>query len=198
MVDKLSPEDSISRRVREERLRRGWTLVQLAERARVSRAMISKIERGQSSPTAVLLARLADAMGLSLTSLMTERAAARPALRRVRDQPQWRDPSNGYVRRLVSPPGEEGDTEVVAVDLPVGVAVRFEADHFRTDEQVLLIEGRLRLDMGDTRLDLAPGDCARVAVDRPHAFTNIGDAPARYLVVMRHCGDSTRRSPPST
>jgi transcriptional regulator with XRE-family HTH domain len=181
-----TPEALISRRVREERSKRGWTLVQLAERARVSRAMISKIERAESSPTAALLARLADAMQLSITSLMSERPAARPALRRVQDQPHWRDPSTGYVRRLVSPAGDDGDTEVVAIELPVGVAVSFDADNLRTDEQVVLLEGQLRLEVGESIVDLAPGDCARIAVDQRHAFCNVGNAPARYLVVMRH------------
>ena len=191
MVDKNphdeTPEALISRRVREERSKRGWTLVQLAERAHVSRAMISKIERAQSSPTAVLLARLADAMSLSLTALMSERPQSRPALRRLHEQPQWRDPSSGYVRRLVSPAGDDGDTEVVAIDLPAGASIRFEAsDNLRTDEQVLLLEGRLRLELGESHLDLAPGDCARIDVARPHAFCNVGTVAARYLVVMRH------------
>ncbi len=191
MVDKHpdppSPETLISRRVREERARRGWTLVQLAERAQVSRAMISKIERGESSPTAVLLSRLADALGTSLTALMSDRASTPSALRRVDEQPLWSDPSTGYVRRLVSPPGDEGDTEVVAIDLPAGARIHFEAaDHLLSDEQVLLLEGRLRLEVGDARFDLAPGDCLRIAADQARTFRNDGAEPARYLVVMRH------------
>lgn len=148
--------------------------------------MISKIERGESSPTAVLLSRLADAMGLGLTSLMSEPPTSRPALRRVHEQPHWRDPATGYVRRLVSPLGVDGDTEVVAVELPAGVRVSFDAsDNVRTDEQVVLLEGQLRLELGGNCFDLAPGDCARVAVDQRHVFCNIGPVPARYLVVMR-------------
>jgi len=185
-LEDQTPEALISRRVREERSKRGWTLVQLAERAKVSRAMISKIERAESSPTAALLARLADAMQLSLTSLMSDRPPSRPALRRVHDQPHWRDPSTGYVRRLVSPAGDDGDTEVVAIDLPVGMTVSFEADNVRTDEQVVLLQGQLRLEVGESSFDLAPGDCARIAVDQRHTFCNIGTSPARYLVVMRH------------
>lgn len=186
MVDK-TPESLISRRVREERARRGWTLVQLADRSRVSRAMISKIERGESSPTAVLLARLADAMGVSLTKLMSERPSARPALRRVHEQPLWRDPSTGYVRRLVSPTGNEGDAEVVAIDLPAGARIHFEAaDNLLSDEQVLLLEGRLRLEVGDARFELVPGDCLRIAAEQARTFCNDGSVPARYLVVMRH------------
>jgi transcriptional regulator with XRE-family HTH domain len=179
-------DDLIPRRLREERLARGWTLDQLAARSAVSRAMISKIERGQSSPTAALLARLASAMGLSLSSLMSERGAAAPAMRRVHDQPVWIDPQTGYARRLVSPNGGEGDVEIVAIELPAGAAVEFdEAENLRSDEQVLMLEGRLMLQTGEARFDLLPGDCARFSADLAHKFVNTGDTVARYLVVRR-------------
>lgn len=182
-----SPESLIPRRVREERQRCRWTLEQLAERAGVSRAMISKIERGESSPTAVLLSRLGAAMGVSLSSLMSAPRAVAPALRRVADQPVWVDPETGYVRRLVSPMGGEGDVEVVAIELPTGAAVTFSPSAtLRSDEQVLLLEGALVLDSGGVRLELQPGDCARLDSDRDHAFRNEGPAVARYLVVKRH------------
>jgi transcriptional regulator with XRE-family HTH domain len=179
-------DDLIPKRLREERLARGWTLDQLAARSAVSRAMISKIERGQSSPTAALLARLASAMGLSLSSLMSERGAAAPAMRQVRDQPVWIDPQTGYARRLVSPNGGEGDVEIVAIELPAGAAVEFdEAENLRSDEQVLMLEGRLMLQTGEAQFDLLPGDCARFSADLAHKFVNTGDAVARYLVVRR-------------
>jgi transcriptional regulator with XRE-family HTH domain len=60
----------ISARIRIERESRGWSLSELAERASVSRAMIHKIERGDSSPTATLLARLSGAFGISMSTLI--------------------------------------------------------------------------------------------------------------------------------
>lgn len=186
MAQPDAPESLIPRRVREERLQRRWTLDQLAERSGVSRAMISKIERGESSPTAALLARLGGAMGVSLSALMSPARAPGPALRRVGDQPVWVDPETGYVRRLVSPPGGDGDVEVVAIELPAGRRVAFvPSGSVRSDEQVLLLEGALTLDSGGERLDLRPGDCARLDAGRAHAFINDGAAVARYLVVKR-------------
>ena len=103
----------VPQRLREERTQRGWTLDELATRSGVSRAMISKIERGHSNPTAVLLSRLADALGLSMTALMTEARSGKSAMRPMCEQPTWVDPQSGYVRRLISPPGDNGDVEVV-------------------------------------------------------------------------------------
>ncbi len=60
----------ISARIRIERESRGWSLNDLAERAGASRAMIHKIERGESSPTASMLGRLSGAFGISMSTLI--------------------------------------------------------------------------------------------------------------------------------
>lgn len=187
MTTDNSPESLIPKRVREERVRRGLTLEQLAAQADVSRAMISKIERGESSPTAVLLSRISDAMGLSLSALMSESRSLSPAMQRVQEQQHWVDPETGYVRRLISPPGDNGDVDVVAIDLPPGKTVAFTAtESLHSDDQVLLLEGQLMLRNGDTVYELRPGDCARISTRQEHSFGNTGEVIARYLVVKRH------------
>ena len=62
----------IAARIRGERTARRWSLDDLADRASVSKAMISKIERAEASPTAALLGRLSGAYGLTLSSLLAE------------------------------------------------------------------------------------------------------------------------------
>ena len=96
----------IAARLLAERAGRGWSLEQLAERSGVSRAMISKVERGESSPTAALLGRLSAAFGLTLSQLLAraEQGDAR-LLNRERDQERWRDPQTGFERRTLTPPG---------------------------------------------------------------------------------------------
>src|ERR1700754_5196322 len=106
----------IARRLRLERDRRGWSLAELAERSGVSKAMISKIEREEVSPTAAILARLAVAFDLTLATLLL-RAEGGPRLARAVAQPVWRDPATGYVRRQVfSRP--DHPLELVEVELP--------------------------------------------------------------------------------
>ncbi len=64
------PTDGLARRLRLEREARGWSLGDLAARSGVSKAMISKVERAEASPTAVLLGRLSGAFGLTLSTLL--------------------------------------------------------------------------------------------------------------------------------
>lgn len=117
---------------------------------------------------------------------MTAAEAPRHAVSRRDAQPQWRDSASGYVRRLGSPPGGDGDTDIVAVDLPAGAALHFEPHTgAHCGQQVLLLQGELQLLFGEQRVALQPADGARMPLDLKHGFTNPGSIPAHYLVVVR-------------
>src|SRR2546430_12550815 len=92
--------------------------------------MIARIERGESSPAAVVLEKLAAGLGVMLAALFDAPAAATRASRgpvaRRDDQPQWRDPASGYLRRNVSPPGVPQPMQIVEVQFPPGERVAFE------------------------------------------------------------------------
>src|SRR5258707_13993545 len=120
----------IAERVRELRAAQGLSLDALASKSSVSRSMISLIERGESSPTAVVLEKLAAGLGVMLAALFDAPAAeaqgpSGPVARRD-DQPQWRDPASGYLRRNVSPPGVPQPMQIVEVHFPAGERVAFE------------------------------------------------------------------------
>src|SRR5438105_7501331 len=99
LMDDLSSR--LAHRLRLERDSRGWSLAELAERSGVSKATISKIERAEVSPTAVVLVRLASAFDLTLAGLMLRAEGQWNRLSRAADQPIWRDPDSGYVRKQV-------------------------------------------------------------------------------------------------
>src|SRR4051795_3244062 len=99
IVDDLSAR--LAHRLRLERDSRGWSLADLAERSGVSKATISKIERAEVSPTAVVLVKRAIAFVLPLAGLMLLEEAQAEWLSRASDQAIWRDPDSGYVRRQV-------------------------------------------------------------------------------------------------
>src|ERR1700704_950144 len=119
----------IAERVRELRAAQGLSLDALADKSGVSRSMISLIERGESSPTAVVLERLAVGLGVTIASLFEPATAPHqpsgPVARRE-DQPRWKDPASGYIRRNVSPPGVPQPMQIVEVHFPPGGRVAFE------------------------------------------------------------------------
>lgn len=76
------PADAIAFMLKQEREARKWSLADLAQRSGVSKAMISKIERREASPTATVLGRLSGAFGVPLSVLIAsaEKAAERLSL----------------------------------------------------------------------------------------------------------------------
>src|SRR5215475_2413380 len=89
--------DPLAIRIGIEREARGWSLADLAERSGVSKAMISKIERGEASPTASLLGRLSGAFGLTMSTLLARAEHAGGRLSRAAEQPRWQDPATSYI-----------------------------------------------------------------------------------------------------
>ena len=183
----LSIERRIAAQIKSLRTLRGRTLDDLARESGVSRSMISLIERAESSATANVLDRLAASLGVSLASLFAEeeRLDARPVVRRA-DQPVWRDPETGYVRRNLSPPGFPSCIELVEVDLPAGARVAYDsgARAVALEQQVWVLAGTIEIVAGKTLHRLAIGDCLAMRVDRPISFRNRESEAARYLVAL--------------
>jgi transcriptional regulator with XRE-family HTH domain len=196
MVDTIAEDvnQRIARRVRDLRAARGLTLEGLAERSGVSRSMISLIERGESSPTAVLLERLASGLDVALASLFDAPGASPDPLSRRADQTLWRDPATGYVRRNVSPGNFPSPIRIVEVELPAGARVAFDngARDARLHQQIWVLEGTIEVWTGDTHHTLQQGDCFAHTLDLPNGFHNPTARPARYAVVIVSEGGSVR------
>src|SRR4051812_18478073 len=152
----------IAARVRKIRAARALSLEGLAERTGVSRSMISLIERGESSATAVVLDKLAAGLGVTLASLFSrsESAGASPLVRRA-EQRTWCDPETGYRRRNLSPPGFPSPIELVEVILPPGARVAYDTGSRAVGigQQIWIVEGDIELTVGCEIHRLHTGDC---------------------------------------
>ena len=180
-------EDSInqriSARIRIERESRSWSLTELAERAGVSRAMIHKIERGESSPTATLLGRLSGAFGISMSTLIARAEMQEGKLSRFADQPVWHDPQSHYLRRHVSPRSDL-PIDLVQIELPAGSDIPMPASSYVQARQLIwLQQGELVFVEGDTRHEMKAGDCLELGPPNDCRFINETTRSCIYLVV---------------
>ncbi len=174
----------VAERVRAEREARGWTIAELAARSSVSKAMISKLERIEASPTAMLLGRLAGAFGLTLSTLLARAETAGRRLARAAEQQRWRDPETGYVRQAISP-AAGGPLDLVRVELPAGARVTYPRFTYAfLHQQIWVLDGTLSFREGESEHRLEAGDCLQLGAPADCVFANPGERPCRYLVAV--------------
>lgn len=175
----------IAARVRELRAAKGMTLDDLAEASGVSRAMLSRIERAQSSATAQLLVRLCGGLGVTLSDLVAETPAAASPLRRSAEHPLWRDPATGYRRWEIAPASPRAHVQIVEIEFPAGARVALDHRRYKSRGQhIWLLEGALEVTAGKAVHRLAPGDRLTTDFDDAIVFRNPTRKRARYAVVV--------------
>ncbi len=187
MENEIDPlESAIGERLRLLRTARNQTLDDLATASGVSRAMISRIERGEASPTAQLLSRLCAGLDLTLSAFFAFSQGDGDPLSRREKQTVWRDPETGYQRRAVSPPHTASRVDVIDVEFPAGARIAYPPETAKAGmtQHVWLFSGLLRMTIAGTVHDLAPGDCLYMSITEGHVFENPGTEPAHYAVVL--------------
>jgi transcriptional regulator with XRE-family HTH domain len=179
-------EERIAAHLKQRRLANGLSLADLAERSGVSRAMISKVERSAASPTAALLGRLCNGLGVTLSSLIANAEQPASPLVRAKDQTTWEDPVTGLTRTMISPDLPDSAVEIVRIDLPPDASVSYDPQRYlRYEQHVVPLKGRLHLTVGDEEYQLGPWDCLLMPTNLTLRFHNKGSVSCRYLVVVR-------------
>ena len=178
-------------RVREVRQSRRLSLETLSGRARVSRSMLSAIERGTKAPTVLVLDRVATGLGTSLARLLGTETQSRLIVMRHGQQKVARDPS-GWERRILSPvlPGVEFEFMRTTLGPRVNAGVFLPHAH-GSREYVAIESGTLQLTINETPYTLNAGDSIYYDGDCLHAFENPLDVPCVYYLAMDVSGDSS-------
>lgn len=182
--------ERIAKQVREHRTALGLSLDGLAEKSGVSRSMISLIERGETSPTAVVLEKLAAGLNVTLASLFDSSDAQAPTaiepVARREDQPVWEDPESGYRRRNVTPAWVPQPMQIVEVEFPAGGRVAFDAGlrDMNVYQQIWILEGVMEISVGQQRHRLREKDCLAMQLGQPTMFHNPTRKKAKYVVVI--------------
>ena len=177
-------ESGLGDRVKELRLKRGWTLDELSAACGVSRSMLSQIERNGVNPTVAVALRIAQAFGIALGTLVDAPAvAARIEVVRSDDRStHFRSDKDCRIRTL-SPLHLEKAVEFYELRIRPGGAIR-SAPHFPGTREILTVhEGSVRVISGGAAQDLRAGDSAHYPADVPHEIVNAGrDTVVAYLV----------------
>jgi len=183
MLDDLS--NRLAARLSELRSSRGWSLDQLADHSGISRATLSRMEKGDVSPTAETLGRLCAAYGLPMSRLlMMVEDSFDPRIPFERQQ-EWRDPATGFTRRSVSPPAPGLSGEVLEGHLPPDTVITYDTPPKPGQEHhLIMLDGALTLTVDGVAHALRGGDCLRYHLSGATRFETSPTHSARYLLVL--------------
>jgi transcriptional regulator with XRE-family HTH domain len=198
--------ERLASRLASLRAERGWSLQDLAHRSGISRSNLSRIERGEISPTAEALVKLAAAYDQTVSGLVAEvesqpRSLVRAAEQSVTGEDAWR-------RRVVSPPYPGLVGTITDAALLPGTDVTYDPPLTGAEHHLWLITGMLELTLttgqsgggaastsgedADTDPEiraeregdfvLVRGDCLRMRLWGPARLRCLSPDPARYAL----------------
>lgn len=178
---------TLARRLAALREEHRLSLAVLAAKSRVSRATLSRLERGESSPTAEILGRLASIYARTISQLMVEVEEQPPNLIRASDQLIWKDPKTGFRRKLLSPPGRGLRAELIEGMLPAGTSIRYDrSPSIGLEHHFWMLSGTLELTIEKKSYQLHTGDCFRLHVSSVSRFRALGRTASHYVFAVIH------------
>jgi len=187
-IDSIKPTENLSelgQRVREIRKSRGDSLAALSLVSGVSKSMISKIERGEVTPSTTILAKVAEALGVTFSELMAKEQDSEIIHLPLEKQPLLSDPASGHVRRCLSPILPARGVDWVLNILPPGASTgAFPAHQRGVEEYIHVIQGRLKAFLGDTVHELNEGDAVYFQANVRHEFVNFGIGSCQYYLII--------------
>ena len=179
------------RRVRELRKLHGLSAKELAARAGVTQAYVSRLETGKLSPTVATLTRLLHGMGEPMERLFGAAESADPVVRR--DQRRVVR-SHGVDDELITAPSAQR-LRVLETTVAVGAdSGRESYEHYGDEECIVVIKGSLRVWLEDTSYDLGPGDSITFSCGRRHRWANTGSVVTKALWIVTAAGSGEMRS----
>lgn len=174
--------------IRARRTELGMTLDALASKSRVSRAMLSDIEREAKSPTVRVLSQIAMGLGCTISELLGEPAPKQNQDLQVLRKSQRQvlvEPQSGVERHTLAPVLLRHGIELNWLVVPPGESTGvFPPQPSGTLEHITLVRGALRCRLGSNEIALEEGDSLTFPADVEHSFSNPEKKPARGFLVI--------------
>jgi transcriptional regulator with XRE-family HTH domain len=188
-TDDLEIAPAVGANLRRLRSKRGLSLQRLAQRSGVSRAMLSQIELGQSAPTINLLWKIARALGVTFSALITRGAPIGPRVLSAGMAKLLTNHDGTFTSRALFPFDEPRRSEFYELRLKIGGRELAEPHAPGTGENLVVVTGALEISVASTDYLLRTGDAILFTADVPHAYRNVGAVEAVMYLVMTYAED---------
>jgi len=175
--------------LRRLRAKRGLSLQQLAQRSGVSRAMLGQIEIGRSAPTINLLWKVARALDVTFSALITRIDQVSPRVLTAADAKLLTNQAGTFTSRALFPFDEPRRNEFYELRLKAGGVEEAHPHPPGTLENLVVTVGILEVAVGETTHRLKTGDAILFTADVPHVYKNPGTVDAIVYLVMTYAED---------
>ena len=186
MAPQTDPIAAVGPRVRALRDAMSLSLRDLADRSGVSAQMLSQVERGETSPTLAVAAKIAAGLELTLSQLLRLDEGQHVAVSRAAERRSSR--RGGHMIEELTPPLPGQRVDVSLHVLEPGATTGGAADPPMHEpgsrETAVVLSGSLALVLEGTRTELQEGDSVTFDADLPHHFENEGNEPTRFIAVI--------------
>jgi transcriptional regulator with XRE-family HTH domain len=177
--------------LRELRTGRGLSLARLSAASGVSRAMLSQVELGKSTPTIASLWKITQALGITFSALLRDRRGPQSIVLRANRAKMTITRGGAFICRALFPSDGPQPVEFYELRLASASIEHVEASAPGTKENLVVAEGRVAIVIADQRHDLESGDAILFDADHPHEYRNDGAVEARMYLVVAY----SRRDP---
>jgi transcriptional regulator with XRE-family HTH domain len=188
---------AVGENLRQLRRKHGLSLEQLANLSGVSRAMLGQIETGKSAPTINLLGRIADALKVSVPSLISIPGRAGTVVVSHDRATILTSSDGGFICRALFPWGDTQSIEMYEVTIAPHHNEDIAAHVPGTKKAIFVVVGNVEVGLVDeSPAILSDGDAILFNADTAHRLHNLGDREAKlFLVVTRIDGNGSRPHP---
>jgi len=183
--------DQVGERIRALRLQLGWTLKDLADRCDLSTSFLSQVERGLSSVSITSLHIICHALGLTLAEFFQGAGGApspspigppRSQVLKPNDQPVINVSDAAIKYRFLSRDFPGRQFEIMIGEISPGYY--YPPSRHEGEEFGYVLEGRLRLTIGEETYALGPGDSYHFMATTPHGYEAEGADVVKVLWVQ--------------
>lgn len=168
------------------RSRRGLSLEKLSKACGVSRAMLGQIELGKSAPTITVLWKIARALDVTFSALISERPTSRVKVLRAKDSHVLASADESFTSRALFPFDEPRRVEFYELRLRAGGVEKADPHPAGTGENLVVVKGVVEIDLDGETHRLEKGDAIVFEADAPHTYRNPGDTDALMYLVMTY------------
>lgn len=180
------PAPAVGGNLRRLRAERGLSLERLARASGVSRAMLNQIELHQSTPTINVLWKIARALEVPFSALISQPTGSRARLLPGARAKILTSRDGGFSSRALFPFEEPRKVEFYELRLAPHAREQAEAHLPGTIENMIVTSGRLALQVGDDHYDLETHDAIQFEADVPHEYRNPGETETVIYLVMTY------------